>query len=677
MEQITERNKHSRTSSNYTKLSANIRASMKRFTTDLNKLRQNLIRASSSYHITQREVERRQMMMDNLTTKEKQIDQAFKNEGTDSRYSLMGTGGVDAFGSSDPWGMREEPEDFQGMSNQDIRQQQQHAIKEQDKGLEALSRVISRQKQMAIDIGDEVDSQNDLIDDIGDHMDRTGERLIKETRHIRMVDRKSATCGRKTKVWCILDGKELVFYRENKRSSCIGSEDLTEIRSIQRVDGSDPCDFKIETETKSTVYSAENGTACEQWVLHIKEALDILGVKVCTEKVKESAKERINIPKSPEKSVHSLMQLWQQGPNNPVNRNRKLEQRKPENNSKNSIIEHELPVNHMKGNRDDIVQSRSQNKDSTNESKAPRTDSGYETIPSEKRNSDHKLETAPNDTKNEVECSEADDLVNGGDTNEVVIDEKFPKENREGNSKIDIASQEPLLKHSGSQQTQPRQIVTHDVNDEGTQEVDLSNVVYRRKSRPSVMESSLSFDENSNNNDANLVKSNGHPEISRQKSENEVFESSDVSKNVENSALQEESQTTSQTENVTTPVQEEDEPPVVLRKVSVANGVDNHQTTNVMLSVRAPTEEEEEDVVDGEVEEDDLNVEDFEEFLNDLTFDPLPELTPLKLDDISESLSGITDLIADGMSRRSFGRSAIKSQTGDELAQLKEMLSST
>ena len=41
---------------------------------------------------TQREVERRQMMMDNLTTKEKQIDQAFKNEASQSRYSAQTQG---------------------------------------------------------------------------------------------------------------------------------------------------------------------------------------------------------------------------------------------------------------------------------------------------------------------------------------------------------------------------------------------------------------------------------------------------------------------------------------------------------------------------------------------------------------------------------------------------------
>ncbi|XP_061181988.1 syntaxin-8-like [Saccostrea echinata] len=194
MENITERNKHSRTSSQYTKLSAHIRVSMKQFTQSLNKLKQNLVRASSSYHITQREVERRQMMMDNLTTKEKQIDQAFKNEASASRSSLMG-GGASGFGGRDPWGVRDEPEEYEGMDNQGIAQQQQTIIQEQDRGLESLSKVISRQKQMAIDIGNEVDSQNDLIDDIGDHMDQTKTRLIKETRHIRIVDRKSATCA--------------------------------------------------------------------------------------------------------------------------------------------------------------------------------------------------------------------------------------------------------------------------------------------------------------------------------------------------------------------------------------------------------------------------------------------------------------------------------------------------
>ena len=48
-------------------------------------------------------------------------------EGTDVfyRYNLM-MGGNDA---NDPWGMREEPDEIQGLGNMEIRQQQQHIIR--------------------------------------------------------------------------------------------------------------------------------------------------------------------------------------------------------------------------------------------------------------------------------------------------------------------------------------------------------------------------------------------------------------------------------------------------------------------------------------------------------------------------------------------------------------------
>ncbi|XP_059172676.1 syntaxin-8-like isoform X2 [Physella acuta] len=195
MEQINERNKHARTSAAYTKLSAQIRSRTRQFTSDLNRLKQNLLRASSSYHITQREVERRQGMMDALVTREKQIDQATRNE-EQSSVKSVGDRGLLLAGASDrdPWGVRDEPEVFPDMSNTDLHQHQQTVIREQDRGLEALSHVIGRQKQMALDIGNEVDSQNDLLDDIGDHMDTTDTLLQRETRHIRIVDRKSGAC---------------------------------------------------------------------------------------------------------------------------------------------------------------------------------------------------------------------------------------------------------------------------------------------------------------------------------------------------------------------------------------------------------------------------------------------------------------------------------------------------
>lgn len=45
-------------------------------------------------------------------------------------------------------------------SVQDLRKQQTKILDDQNEGLEALAKVISRQKHLALRIGDEVDDQN-------------------------------------------------------------------------------------------------------------------------------------------------------------------------------------------------------------------------------------------------------------------------------------------------------------------------------------------------------------------------------------------------------------------------------------------------------------------------------------------------------------------------------------
>ncbi|CAB4054925.1 STX8 [Lepeophtheirus salmonis] len=71
---------------------------------------------------------------------------------------------------------------------------------EQDKGLDALHNVIRRQKEMAHAIGNEVNTQNELLDDIEDGIDRTRERLINTTETARNINSKGGTC----KYWSII-----------------------------------------------------------------------------------------------------------------------------------------------------------------------------------------------------------------------------------------------------------------------------------------------------------------------------------------------------------------------------------------------------------------------------------------------------------------------------------------
>lgn len=48
-------------------------------------------------------------------------------------------------------------------SVQDLRKQQTKILEDQNEGLENLSKVISRQKHLALKIGDEVDEQNGMF----------------------------------------------------------------------------------------------------------------------------------------------------------------------------------------------------------------------------------------------------------------------------------------------------------------------------------------------------------------------------------------------------------------------------------------------------------------------------------------------------------------------------------
>ncbi|XDV35924.1 hypothetical protein PO909_005786 [Leuciscus waleckii] len=69
------------------------------------------------------------------------------------------TGGNGSGPAVNPW-LINEPEETRGLGFGEIKHQQQQIIEVQDAGLDALAAVISRQKQMGQDIGNELEEQN-------------------------------------------------------------------------------------------------------------------------------------------------------------------------------------------------------------------------------------------------------------------------------------------------------------------------------------------------------------------------------------------------------------------------------------------------------------------------------------------------------------------------------------
>ncbi|XP_019398310.1 PREDICTED: syntaxin-8 isoform X2 [Crocodylus porosus] len=194
-EKIQERNRCQRNGESSSKLNVAIRSLLQNLKEKINHLKDLLLQAVSTHQITQLEGDRRQSLLDDLLTRQRQLQASYKNDGTETdviRTSLM-TGGVKR-GATNPW-LLEESEETRGLSFDDIRQQQQRIIQEQDAGLDTLSSVLSRQKQMGQQIGNELEEQNEIIDDLTNLVENTDDKLRNQTRHVKMVDKKSTSCG--------------------------------------------------------------------------------------------------------------------------------------------------------------------------------------------------------------------------------------------------------------------------------------------------------------------------------------------------------------------------------------------------------------------------------------------------------------------------------------------------
>lgn len=82
------------------------------------------------------------------------------------------------------------------------RQEQKQILKQQDDGLENLSKVISRQKKIAMTIGNELEDQNVILEGIAVHMDNTDSRVQRATQNVGEITVKDNTCG----YWIVIIG---------------------------------------------------------------------------------------------------------------------------------------------------------------------------------------------------------------------------------------------------------------------------------------------------------------------------------------------------------------------------------------------------------------------------------------------------------------------------------------
>ncbi|KAK5642074.1 hypothetical protein RI129_008241 [Pyrocoelia pectoralis] len=198
MEQLSSRQQEPRTTEKYARMSSGIRFRLKQYTNEVNQLREKTNQASRSRSITLDETERRLRQIELLQSKGVQMQKMFDEHNLNINQDRSHLLGATASWESDD----DEPLDTGApkYTVQQLKAQQQEMLQEQDKGLENLSKIISKQKNIAQSISTEVDLQNEIIDDLGDHIDRTDTRVSSETNTIGIVMKKDKT----TIYWVII-----------------------------------------------------------------------------------------------------------------------------------------------------------------------------------------------------------------------------------------------------------------------------------------------------------------------------------------------------------------------------------------------------------------------------------------------------------------------------------------
>lgn len=179
---------------------------------------------------TEQEAERRQRQIETLQSSLIHLQTQFTNAGDKDRQraELLDNGNRPSL-----W---EEDDDDEAMADvrssgsnnkytvQDYRKQQTKILDDQNEGLEALAKVISRQKHLALRIGDEVEEQNGMFDkfaegyfgmrwikwksfsfaeiigDLAVTMETTDSRVNSETRNVNFAIQNESTRG----LWIII-----------------------------------------------------------------------------------------------------------------------------------------------------------------------------------------------------------------------------------------------------------------------------------------------------------------------------------------------------------------------------------------------------------------------------------------------------------------------------------------
>lgn len=171
------------------KISSHVRKSLNELNLGILNLENAL--GQSGDQITEKEFSRREGLISTIKMRKDELQSQFSRvvrPQDNARQSLLSS-------SSSPYAPANESHATRNMDSGALVQQQEFIMQEQDSGLEALQQSIARQKQIGMTIGNEIDDQNVMLEELSMGIDNTGARVKRETQHIVYISEKAKVGG--------------------------------------------------------------------------------------------------------------------------------------------------------------------------------------------------------------------------------------------------------------------------------------------------------------------------------------------------------------------------------------------------------------------------------------------------------------------------------------------------
>ncbi|KAL7733730.1 hypothetical protein ACLKA6_011462 [Drosophila palustris] len=186
------------TSKEYVKLTSSIQTGLEQLRKDVTRLKVTLNNAVLWETSPEKELQQRRITFDKLTSQLREFELKFTNSTRANQVAPSGSSVWQNAGAAATAATNQrQPRDAES-----LKQMQAHILEEQNRGLEALSATISRQRDMAIVVGDEVETQNNILDNLSNAMDRVDNGLQRETQSIGQINRTDSTWG----YWLVIIG---------------------------------------------------------------------------------------------------------------------------------------------------------------------------------------------------------------------------------------------------------------------------------------------------------------------------------------------------------------------------------------------------------------------------------------------------------------------------------------